>query len=392
MRRLLAPVVLLSLALATPALAGEWSQGGHDAANTNVADPGSPITSTTVGSLDAVWTRNLNGAPVVHGGQVFVDTRGNRPLEILDLVTGATTATIDDHWFQGPAAVSGDTVVVQRPTLYRSDGTVSAQPAVAGYSITTGTQRWQVLAGVERITGGMIPPTIAAGKVFPGGYGNDPDRPAIDLATGTVVYRTSSGADWATKVVVGAGIVATVRGESGGNVLVYDVDDGTFLWRARRIDAALTLGGDRLIVSKGKSVAAFDAVTGTRLWKRTAETLGGVAVTGSMVIGVAKATTNGVVTGADLRAWSLADGHLLWSDPVGGTGVRFTDPVVVNGITLVGRWQPGGPATVLAFKRTTGGALVELPVGAGPIGALAIVDDTLLVPAGGVLHALRVSP
>src|SRR4029077_16338958 len=128
---------------------------------------------------------------------------------------------------------SGDTVVVQRPTLYRSDGSVSAEPAVAAYSITTGLQRWQVPAGVEWITGGVVPPTIAAGTVFPGGYGNTPDRPAIDLATGSVVYRTSSGADWATKVVVGSGIVATVRGESGGNVLVYDVDDGTFLWRAR---------------------------------------------------------------------------------------------------------------------------------------------------------------
>ncbi len=263
---------------------------------------------------------------------------------------------------------------------------MSAEPAVAAYSITTGVQRWQVPAGVEWITGGVVPPTIGAGMVFPGGYGNEPPRPAIDLATGHVAYTTSRGFDWAAKVVVGAGIVATVRGESGGNVQAYDVDDGTFLWENRRIDAALALAGDRLIVSKGKSVAAFDATTGARLWKQPTQTLGGVAVTGSMVIGVAK-----TASGADLRAWSLADGHQLWSRSLGGASVRLTDPVVANGVVLVGRWGSGG-ASVLAFQRSTGSPLTELPAGAGPIGALAVVDGTLLVPAGGVLRAFRIAP
>jgi hypothetical protein len=47
---------------------------------------------------------------------------------------------------------------------------------------------------------------------------------------------------------------------------------------------------------------------------------------------------------------------------------------------------------VLAFQRSTGGPLTEVPAGAGPIGALAVVDDTLLVPSGGgVLRAFRIA-
>jgi PQQ-like domain len=394
MRRLLSAICPLAIvaALSSPAVAGDWSQVAHDAANTNVADADSTITTTTVHDLDLAWWRPLAGAAVVADGSLFVDPPRHHPLEILDLVTGKTTATIADGWFEGPAAVAGDTVIVQRPTRFATDGSIVAKPAVAAFSIGAGTRRWAVPAGVETYPRrDVVAPTVAHGIVYPGGSGNEPPRPAIDMATGIVRYRTVSGRDWGSKVAVGDGVVVTVKGEDGGTFQVYDASDGTFLWENRRLGAAVAIAGDRLVVSEGGSLAVFDAHTGTRWWRDRRQTIGGTAVTDSAIYGATRTTLDGVPTGTAVRAWSLSDGHVRWMSTVGGPDDRITDPIVVNGVVFVGRWSKGGGASVLALRKTSGALLWAAYAGSGPIGPLAAVDDTLLVPSGDTLRAFRVA-
>lgn len=373
-------VTLATLLFAVPAVAGQWSQVGHDAANSSYAS-GSTIRTSNVRNLSEVWARSFAGSAVAVGGRVFVDPPGNHPLSILNLATGATIGTIADGRFEGPPAVAGGVAVVQRRTIRGTNGTILHRASIGAFRISNGQKLWVVPAGVDDNLRAIVPPTIAKGVVFPGGRGKGRTRPAIARKGGHVLYRTTPGGPTGTKVVVGSGMVVTA---SGNQIRAFRARTGKFVWRAVRTDPSLTLLGPRLIVTGGGSIAGFDVRKGKLLWRVTAATVGGVTVINKLVVGAVR--TSGQTM---LRGWSSLDGHTRWQRHIGAANDRFTDPVLVNGVVLIG-WRTSTQSKLIAARRTSGGRLATLSVGNGAFGGLTVINDTVLVPIGGTLHALRI--
>jgi hypothetical protein len=171
---------------------------------------------------------------------------------------------------------------------------------------------------------------------------------------------------------------------SGNQIRAFRARTGKFVWRALRADPSLTLLGPRLIVTGGGSIAGFDVRKGKLLWRTAAATLGGVTVINKLVIGAVR--TPGQTM---LRGWSSLDGHVRWQRHIGAANDKFTDPVLTNGVVLIG-WRTSTQSKLIAARRTSGGRLATLPVGNGAFGALTVINDTVLVPIGGTLHALRI--
>ena len=137
-------------------------------------------------------------------------------------------------------------------------------------------------------------------------------------------------------------------------------------------------------MGRGGPLAAYDVVTGKRLWQVPSRTLGGVTVFQNQIVGVVRTSTNTV-----LRSWSAIDGHTRWEQRIGGAADGFTDPVMTNGVVLLGWWN-STKATLIGARRTSGRRLATLDVGVGRMGAPIVANDTVLVAAGNTLHALRV--
>ena len=254
------------------------------------------------------------------------------------------------------------------------------RPAIAAFKIATGKRAWLVGAGTQDEHGRVVPPTIAGGLAYPGGRGKAPARPAVNLKTGRVAYRTAPGGAQGAKVVVGSGMVVAA---SGNKIRAYRVRNGHFVWQATRTNAALTVLGGRLIVSSGGPSPPMTCGPASACGRCGREPSAGsrCSRTKSSASCARRQTTA-------LRSWSAIDGHTRWNQRIGGSSDGFTDPAMVNGVVLVGWWTPT-KSSLIGARRTSGRRLATLNIGVGRMGSPVVVNDTVLVSTGNILHALR---
>jgi polyvinyl alcohol dehydrogenase (cytochrome) len=350
----------------------------------------------TISADDHALTR-ITGAPVLHGGRLYVPVasfeegastsprypcctfRGS--VMALDAATGRTiwkTFTIDDAPRQtgvnpagtprfgpsGAAVWNAPTIDPERNALYVGTGNAYSRPvgprtdALVAFDLETGRILWtqQLLADDVWIPG--CPPGSAEG--------NCPERigPDYDIGASPILAPAPGGG----RLLISA--------QKSGQLWAHDPDrGGALVWRAdppgptpagpegemvwgiasdgRRVYAGLTSGG----------LAAYDLPTGKRMWTtpiRPAEgRIAGHSGAVSVIPGVVfSAAWDGVV-----RALSSDDGHVLWEYdamrevetvnrvPARGGSMGAAGPVIAGGMVFVGSGyigvRSGTPGNVL---------------------------------------------
>jgi outer membrane assembly lipoprotein YfgL len=173
---------------------------------------------------------------------------------------------------------------------------------------------------------------------------------AVDSRTGADVWRVSLGAELSAGVGSDGRFAAVVSQE---NELIV-LDRGRQIWKqklgALTLTAPLVAGERVFVLSSDRSVSAFDAATGRKLWQqqRTGEAL----VLGQS--GVILAVGDTLVTGLGGRLVGLnpANGNTRWSAPIATSrGVNEIERLVdlVAGVS-----RDGQQICVRAFQSAVG--------------------------------------
>lgn len=173
---------------------------------------------------------------------------------------------------------------------------------------------------------------------------------AIDARTGADVWRVALGVPLSAGVGTDGQFVAVVSRENDLIVL----KNGQEAWRqkldALTVTAPLVAGERVFVVSADRSVSAFDAASGTRLWQqqRTGEAL--VLAQSGVLVAVGDTLVAGL--GGRLVGLSPANGTTRWSAPI-ATG-RGTNEIerLVDLVSGVSRW--GDQVCVRAFQAAVG--------------------------------------
>jgi len=334
---------------ADPALAGvsvvlpparenvDWPQGGGTAAKaighlSLAAAPTRVWTATIDGSSSR---RRLASAPVVGGGSLFaVDTAG--AVHAFDAATGARRWT---HRIE-VASDMRDTAFGGGASFF--DGKVYANNGagdVVALDASTGAEVWRVKpAGPLRGA-----PTVAFNTVYV--MTQDNQIHALSLADGSPVWNAAaasaqSGVFGVASPAAGQGTV--IAGYSSGELVAYRYENGRDLWSdalsrtsistqvgtLTDVDADPIIEGGRVYaLGQGGRMAAYELVTGQRLWELSLAGISTPAVAGEWLFSLtddgrllAIARSTGRVRWVtQLQRWrnpNNESGPIFWTGPV----------------------------------------------------------------------------
>jgi len=235
-------------------------------------------------SVQKVWTasiagssakRRLASAPVIGGGMLFVmDTDGT--ISAFDAATGAR------KWSKslgvsgdGETSVFGGGASYDNGRVYVTNGIGD----VAAFEAANGTQVWKVKpAGPLRGS-----PTIAFNSVFVMTQNNEIH--ALDAADGTPLWNESASLGQAGVFGVAApaaGQGTVIAGYSTGEIVAYRYENGRTLWSdalartslSTQVGVLTDVDADPIIdrgrvyaLGQGGRMAAYELVTGQRIWE-----------------------------------------------------------------------------------------------------------------------------
>lgn len=180
--------------------------------------------------------------------------------------------------------------------------------------------------------------------------GSDGQVAAVDSRTGADVWRLSLGTPLSAGVGSDGHFVAVVSQE---NELIAIVN-GRQIWRqklgALTLTAPLVAGERIFVLSSDRSVSAFDAATGRKLWQQ--QRTGDALVLGQAGVIVAVADTLVAGLGGRLVGLNPSNGNTRWSAPIATSrGVNEIERLVdlVAGVSRVAE-----QICVRAFQATVG--------------------------------------
>ncbi len=396
-------------AVVDPALAGTavvlppaevnaaWPQAGGTADKSygHLALGASPVrifTAQVAGSSDRV---RLGAAPVIGGGMVFAIGTDGR-VGAFDAQTGASrwsySAGFDDD--MRPSAFGGG-VSYDEGRVYGTNGAGD----VFALDANTGAELWKVRpAGPMRGS-----PTIAFGSAFV--MTQDNKLFALATADGAVQWQESGSATQAGVFGVAApaaGQGTVIAGYSSGELIAYRYENGRSLWAdalartsiSTSVGSITDIDADPIIddgrvyaLGQGGRMAAYELVTGQRIWELNLAGISTPAVAGEWVFTLtddgrllAIARASGKVRWlTQLPRWEDEEdktGPIFWQGPVLAGGNLW----VVNSEGQVYRVSTGEGAATSLFTS------LEQPISLPPVVAgstLYILDD------GGTISAFR---
>jgi len=325
------------VALPAAQVNAEWAQAGGSASKSygNLALPDNPVRAWTASIAGSSSKQRLAAAPVVGGGRLFAyDTDG--VLHAFDAASGARAWT---HSFKvkgdGSSSVFGGGAGYDDGKVYVTTGVGE----VAALDAATGSELWRVqLPGPLRGS-----PTISFGALYV--MTQDNQIIAMNLSDGTVLWTEAastgqSGVFGVAAPAAGQGTV--IAGFSSGELIAYRYENGRNLWAdaLARTSISTSVGtltdvdADPIIDSgavyalgQGGRMAAYELVTGQRIWELNLAGISTPAVAGNWVFVLtddakvlAIARTSGKVRWiADLplyRKVKKEKGEIYWSGPV----------------------------------------------------------------------------
>lgn len=327
----------VAVVLPPPRENADWPQAGGNAAKSTghlTLNP-SPSRVWTASIPGSNVRRRLAAAPVVGGGLLFaVDTEGQ--VHAFDAATGARRWThrievardLREANFGGGASYADGKVFV-----------TSGAGDVAALDAQTGNELWRVKpAGPLRGS-----PTIAFNAVYV--MTQDNQIHALNMNDGTPIWQDAAAA--AASGVFGvaapaAGQGTVIAGYSSGELVAYRYENGRNLWSdalARTsistqvgtltdIDADPIIDGGRVYaLGQGGRMAAYELVTGQRIWELNLAGISTPAVAGEWIftltddarlLAIARSTgrVRWVTQLAQWRNENKKTGPIFWTGPV----------------------------------------------------------------------------
>jgi outer membrane protein assembly factor BamB len=385
--------VVLPPARANP----EWAQAGGNASKSYghlalAENPAKVWTARIAGSTNRL---RLAASPVVGAGKLFVEgTDGT--IHAFDKNTGARLWTFSDDAMtrdQMPSAFGGG-VSYDAGRLYATNGVGD----VEALNAETGEVLWKVKpAGPLRGS-----PTLAFGELFV--MTQDNQIIALKTEDGSLLWdesgsATQSGVFGVAAPAAGQGTI--VAGYSSGELSAYRYENGRTLWSdaLARTNISTTVGtitdidADPIIDSgrvyalgQGGRMAAYELVTGQRIWELNLAGISTPAIAGEWVFTL--------TDDARLLAISRSNGRVRWisqlqryKDEEDKKGPIFwTGPVLAGGQLWVASsrgeiWRVSVGEGSATFFADVGEAVSLAPIVAD--GMLYVLDD------GGTIHAWK---
>jgi outer membrane protein assembly factor BamB len=374
----------------------DWPQAGNTADKSygNLALAASPQRIWTASIAGSTDRRRLAASPVIGGGKLFVmDTDG--VVTAFDANTGARRWT---HSFD----VSGDNVhsLFGGGASY-SNGRVYVTTGlgdVAALNADTGAQIWKARpAGPLRGS-----PTIAFDAVYV--MTQDNQIYALKAEDGSPLWNESASMQQAGIFGVAApaaGQDTVIAGYSSGELVAYRYENGRTLWSdalsrtsiSTEVSSLTDVDADPIIdngqvyaLGQGGRMAAYELVTGQRIWELNLAGISTPAVAGDWIF---------TLTDADkLYAIARSSGKVRWETQLRRyrNQKKKKDPIFWVGPVLAGNrlWMANTDGT-LAYADVTDGAVTTFTdLGKGVSLAPVVANSTLYVlDDGGKITAFR---
>jgi outer membrane protein assembly factor BamB len=282
----------VAVVLPTAEANAEWGQPGGNAAKSygNLALAASPTKAWTASIAGSKPSERLAAAPVIGGGQLFVfDTSGE--VHAFDATTGAAKWTTKLRMEKNNSSVFGGGVSYADGRVYATTGLGE----VAALDATNGSQIWRVKpSGPLRGS-----PTIANDAIYV--MTQDNQIIALNAADGKPLWNET--ASQATAGVFGVAAPAAAQGTviagySSGELTAYRYENGRQLWSdalartsiATSVSTLTDIDADPIIdrgrvyaLGQGGRMAAYELVTGQRIWELNLAGISTPAIAGEWV-------------------------------------------------------------------------------------------------------------
>lgn len=381
---------LASVAVILPAAETNpsWPQAGGTASKSygNLALSGSP---SRIWSADIAGSSNrqrLAAAPVIGAGKLFVmDTDG--AVTAFDANSGArvwsTSFAISGD---GKSSIFGGGVSFDEGRVYVTTGLGE----VAALDAETGAQQWKVkAAGPLRGS-----PTIALGSVYV--MTQDNQIYALNAADGKTQWNESGSLSQAGVFGVAAPAAAqgtVIAGYSSGELVAYRYENGRELWTdalartsiSTQVGTLTDIDADPIIdrgrvyaLGQGGRMAAYELVTGQRIWELNLAGISTPAIAGDWIFTLTDESM--------LLCIARATGKVRWATqlPRYENEEKKKNPIFWTGPVLAGNrlWIANSDGLV-ASAAAEDGTVTNLTEVSGPVslapvvanGTLYVLDD-----------------
>ncbi|OAN81562.1 pyrrolo-quinoline quinone [Erythrobacter sp. EhN03] len=371
-----------------------WAQAGGNAGKSygHLALATSPTRAFTVDIEGASNRRRLGAAPVVGGGNLYA-VGGDGVLSAFDAQTGAR------RWTYNPGIESelkpsafGGGAAYDDGKVYMTDGVGN----VVALNAASGSVLWKVKpSGPLRGS-----PTIAFGSIFV--MTQDNQIFALNSADGSVQWQESGSSTQAGVFGVAApaaGQGTVIAGYSSGELIAHRYENGRTLWAdalaltsiSTQVGSLTDIDADPIIdngrvyaLGQGGRMAAYELVTGQRIWELNLAGISTPAIAGEWIFTL--------TDDARLLAIARSTGKVRWLTQL----PRWRDekdkkgPIFWSGPVLAGSnlWAVNSEGEVYRISTGEGSATVftdlKQPVSLAPIVAnntLYILDDSGTITA-----------
>ena len=315
----------------------DWAQAGGTASKSygHLALSATPTRAFTAQVEGSSKTRRLGSAPVIGGGKLFA-VGADGQLTAFDAQTGArrwsytaeTASDLKPSSFGGGASFDNGRV-------YMTDGAGN----VVALEADTGAEIWKAKPGGP-LRGA---PTIAFGTAYV--MSQDNQIFALDVNDGTIQWQESGSSTLAGVFGVAApaaGQGTVIAGYSSGELIAHRYENGRTLWAdalartsiSTSVSSLTDIDADPIIdqgrvyaLGQGGRMAAYELVTGQRIWELNLAGISTPAIAGEWIFTLtddarllAIARTTGKVRWlTQLPKWrDMKDekGQIFWNGPV----------------------------------------------------------------------------
>lgn len=395
-------------AVVDPALAGvavvlppatvntDWSQGGGNAAKSNghVALAGNPEQVWTASIAGSTNRRRLAASPVVGGG-ILVAVGTDGVVSAFDAATGARRWTyqmkVEDNL---QTAVFGGGASYDSGRVYATNGVGE----VAAIDAQTGAELWRVKpAGPLRGS-----PTIAFNTVFV--MTQDNQIISLSTADGSIQWQEAGSSTQAGVFGVASPAAAqgtVIAGYSSGELSAYRYENGRSLWTdalsrtsiSTEVGALTDIDADPIIdqgrvyaLGQGGRMAAYELVTGQRIWELNLAGISTPAIAGEWIFTL--------TDDARLLAIARSTGKVRWISqlPQFRNEKKKSDPIFWTGPVLAGNnlWVASTEGQIYRVSIAEGAASLYRELDAAVSVAPIVANNTMyILDDDGVVHAFR---
>jgi outer membrane protein assembly factor BamB len=375
----------VSVVVPAPVQNPDWPQAGNTPGKAygNLALADAPQRVWSVSVAGTTNRQRLAAAPVIGGGRLFVmDTDG--VVHAFDAKTGKAQWTTPFR-IKGDsaAAVFGGGASFDNSRLYVTTGLGE----VAALDAATGTQVWRVKpAGPLRGS-----PVIAFGAVY--AMTQDNQLVALDVADGALLWNVSASVGQSGVFGVGApaaGQGTVVAGFSTGELVAYRYENGRTLWSDALARTSLStsvgvltdIDADPIVdrgrvyaLGQGGRMAAYELVTGQRIWELNLAGISTPAIAGEWIFTL--------TDDAKLLCIARSTGKARWSTQLAHyenekkrkNPIFWTGPVLANGKL----WIANSKGEVASARVEDGQPVTFARLGGGITLAPVVADGTLYV-------------